>query len=82
MSVKLMVETLEVWRQADRLLNELPQLDPDHETVRLTVARLLSSYAELSATAAMTANASASSRATIDGARTLLRSVRDKLAQD
>ena len=69
-------ETLEVWREADSLLAELPPLAPDHETVRLTVVRLQASFQALTEEVPQTALAVASSRETIRNARAVLAAIR------
>jgi hypothetical protein len=37
-------EVLDAWRAAERLVDELPPLDPDHEPVRTAIASLRSHY--------------------------------------
>jgi hypothetical protein len=47
--VTIVEETLEAWRDAERLLERLPALDPDHESVALAVASLRDTYQSLTA---------------------------------
>ena len=47
-------EVLDTWRDAERLLDALPPLDPDHETVRLVVVSLRQSYERVANDAART----------------------------
>ena len=76
---QLVGEVLGVWREAERLLDELPPLDPDHETVRLAVHSLQSTYqAVTTGDATRTPSVVAGSRDTIRDARALLTSVRQK----
>jgi hypothetical protein len=44
---RLVEEILETWRFGERLLEDLPPIDPDHETVRLAVEQLRAIYQEL-----------------------------------
>ena len=48
MPTTLLQEILEAWRQAVRLLDELPPLTQDHELIRDTVATLQDLYGALS----------------------------------
>ena len=46
---RLVEEVLEAWRAAERILDELPPVDPDHETVRVAIAQLRALYQDLTA---------------------------------
>jgi hypothetical protein len=72
----LIVDTLKTWREAERLLQDLPPVDPDHETVRLLVIQLRTMYASLSESRDPTSDVIERGRAQIDDARALLRRVR------
>ena len=76
-------ETLEAWREAERLLERLTPLDPDHETVALAVASLRDTYQSLTAGASeRTPALLAHSRTSIDRTRALLDRVHGKLGRD
>lgn len=73
-------ETLEAWREAERLLERLPPLDPDHESVALAVASLRETYQSLTAGASeRTPALLRRSRTSIDQTRALLSRVHGKL---
>lgn len=72
-------DALEAWREAERLLDRLTPLDPDHETVALAVASLRRTYQSLTdgmseRTPAMIAH----SRESIEQTRSLLALVHAK----
>lgn len=72
-------EVLAAWRDAERLLDELPPVDPDHETVRLAVATLRLTYQQLTTGSATdTQLVLVQSLETIERTRTLLASIRGK----
>lgn len=72
-------EALATWRDAERLLDELPPLDPDHETVRLAVVSLRQTYQEITTGIYMdTSTIIAESRETVAKTRALLASIRGK----
>jgi hypothetical protein len=48
MPAQLRERTLAEWREGERLLHEMPRVDPDHETVRMAVIRLRDTYDRLS----------------------------------
>jgi|1185.fasta_scaffold1646301_1 hypothetical protein len=76
----LVADVLEAWREAERLLDGLPALSPDHETVRVTVERLRDLYADLTATSNATAATIARGETTLSGARQALERARGRLA--
>lgn len=69
-------QTLEAWRDAERLLLELPPIDPDHETVQLLVARLRAAYETLTSRSEITAASIAASQASVADARQLVARIR------
>ena len=69
-------QTLEAWRDAERLLLELPPIDPDHETVQLLVVGLRATYEELTSRSEMTAATIAASQASVADARRLVARIR------
>lgn len=69
----LIVDTLKVWREAERALEVVPPADPKHESVRRLVIELRSLYAALSAAQDLSAEAIASKRARVEDAREELR---------
>ncbi|HET8786807.1 MAG TPA: hypothetical protein VFM38_14300 [Candidatus Limnocylindrales bacterium] len=76
-------ETLEAWRDAERLLERLPPLDPDHESVALAVGSLRDTYKTLTAGASeRTPALLARSRTSIDRSRALLDRVHGKLERN
>ncbi|HUP83225.1 MAG TPA: hypothetical protein VM284_03440 [Candidatus Limnocylindria bacterium] len=72
----LIVDTLKVWREAERVLQDLPPVHSDHETVRVLVIQLRSLYARLSETRDVSGDVIDRSKAQIEAAKTLLRKVR------
>jgi hypothetical protein len=48
MPAQLIERALADWREGERLLLDLPRVDPDHETVRIEVIRLRETYQRLS----------------------------------
>lgn len=72
-------DALEAWREAERLLDRLPPLDPDHETVALAVASLRQTYHDLTNGASeRTPLIIAASRESIERTKGLLKQVRAK----
>jgi hypothetical protein len=65
-------EVLGLWRQAERLLEALAPVHPDHETVRLMVARLNQTYQNLTDRGPNAEAHLADSRAVTEQARALL----------
>jgi hypothetical protein len=78
MPAGLIEEALQAWREGERLLDELPPLTPDHETVRLSLIHLREAYRQLTGRSAATAAAIASCATTIESARTTIREIRAK----
>ena len=68
MPQKLIPEALAAWREGERLLQALPPLSPDHETVALAVAQLRDVYSTLTTSSDVTASALSSSRSTVEQA--------------
>lgn len=50
---RLVEEVLDNWRAAERLLDELPPVDPDQESMALAIASLRSLYLELTERSAL-----------------------------
>ena len=72
-------DALEAWREAERLLDRLPPLDPDHETVALAVASLRQTYQNLTdGMSERTPVVIAQSRESIERTRSLLARVHAK----
>lgn len=72
-------DALEAWREAERLLDRLTPLDPDHETVALAVASLRDTYQNLTdGMSERTPVLIAHSRDSIERTRSLLGRVRSK----
>lgn len=73
----LIVDTLKVWREAERALEVVPPADPKHERVRKLVIELRSLYSDLSAAQSLPADVIASKQAYIEDAREELRLLLD-----
>ena len=73
----LIVDTLKVWREAERALEVVPPADPKHESVRKLVIELRSLYADLSERRDLPADVIESRRARVEDARAQLRQVLD-----
>ena len=69
-------EALATWREAERLLDELPPLSPDHETVFRAVATARDTYHRLASATHATATTLATTRQAIEEARAVLEQVR------
>ena len=65
-------ETLEAWRDAERLLKRIPPVDPDHASVALAVRSLRETYQDVTAPSDRTPAVLSQSRASIDRTRELL----------
>jgi hypothetical protein len=75
-----LIETaLAEWREGERVLRDLPRLDPDHETVRLAVMGLRDTYHELAQLSVATAEQLAGCRERIEAAREVIASSRARL---
>jgi hypothetical protein len=73
-------DALEGWREAERLLDRVPPLDPDHETVALAVVSLRQTYQNLTDSASeRTPSLIANTRDTIERTRKLLEEIHAKL---
>jgi hypothetical protein len=71
----LIVDTLKLWREAERALQERPPVDPNHEAIRRLVIDLRAMYADWSEAAAMSAEMIAAGRARLEEARERLRNL-------
>ncbi len=47
MPAQMIEKALAEWREGERVLRDLPRLDPDHEALRLTVIELREAYRDL-----------------------------------
>ena len=73
-------ETLEAWREAERLLERLPPVHPDHESVALAVRSLRETYQDLTTGVSDRTPAIINhSRESIDSTRQLLDRIHAKL---
>jgi hypothetical protein len=73
-------ETLEAWRDAERLLKRIPPVDPDHAWVALAVRLLRETFQDLTACPSdETPAARSHSRASIDRTREVLDRIHAKL---
>ena len=80
MSGSLIDQALETWREGERLLDELPPLTPDHETVRLELVGLREAYRQLTGRSTASADTLTSCADTVAAARATIRTVRQKLS--
>jgi hypothetical protein len=76
-----MAEILTEWREAERLLDELPPLSRDHETVRLVVNNLRIAYARMADSQELSQDALESNRHVLTEARALLELVDSRVSQ-
>jgi hypothetical protein len=79
MPAQLIERALAEWRDGERLLREMPRLDPDHETVRLAVTALRETFHSLAGTSAATKEQLERGRARIDAAHDVIARVQSKL---
>jgi hypothetical protein len=78
--VTIVEDALKAWREAERLLDRLPPVDPDHESVALAAASLRLTYQKLTDGASeRTPAIVAHTRDSIERTRALLVRVRSKL---
>jgi hypothetical protein len=75
-------EVLATWRDAERLLDTLSPVGPEHETVRLTVVGLQASYRDLTGERARTEEVIAASRATMVEAHRVIDAIRASHARE
>jgi hypothetical protein len=78
----LVEEALRVWRDGERLLEELPPLMADRETVRLNVVALRETYQTLTSRSTATSDQIVECADRIESARAMIRRVRGKLGPD
>ena len=76
----LIADTLRAWREAERILNSLSPVDPNHETTRGLVIELRSMYAKVSEASDMPADAVAKWRAQLETLSAALTEVRRETA--
>ena len=81
MSGTLIEQALEAWRDGERLLDELPPLTPDHETVRLQLISLRQAYREMTGRSAASKETLEACRDTVERAQDSIHKVRAKLEQ-
>ena len=77
----LLIETEEILDEARELLDQLPPLSPDHETVRLAVVRLRNARTSLATQADPSAKVLVQSRDTVHEGRTVVETIRDSVAK-
>jgi hypothetical protein len=75
----LIEDLLDTWRQAERLLEDVTPVHPDHETLLETVAHLRSVYAELTSASQATAMKIAAGERALERARRVLDAARTRL---
>ena len=79
MPAQLIERALEAWRGGERVLRELPRVDPDHETVRLAVISLRDTYDRLTGASASSTELLEKCREQIDAAHEVIARVESKL---
>ena len=75
----LVEEVLGTWRERERLLGDLEPLDPDRETVQLSIATLRQLYADLTDRREGTKARIRTGEATYAGANAVIRAARERL---
>ena len=79
-AVTIVEDALEVWREAERLLDRITPVDPDHETLALAVASLRETYQNLTdGVSERTPSMISHSRDSIERTRSLLARVRARM---
>ncbi len=76
MTHNLVEEVLQTWRDGERLLEELPALSNDHETVRLAVASMHATYSRLTSTSSVSHEVLVENRVAMRRAREIIDGVR------
>ena len=76
MPAQLIERALAEWREGERLLLDLPRVDPDHERVRMEVVRLRETYQRLSALSSDSHDQIEECRSSIEMAHEIIRRVR------
>jgi hypothetical protein len=79
MPAKLVEEVRDAWLEGQHLLEQLPPLSSDHETVRLAVVQLKQTYARLSKAATISHDVRAECERTMSESLRLILSARDRL---
>jgi hypothetical protein len=74
-------EVLALWREAERVLDDLPEVDPDRRIVSADVAALRRMYRLMTDTATGTDATLAQSAEVIEESRAILRRVRARLGE-
>ena len=77
----LVEEVLAAWRKGERLLESLPKLDPDRESVARSVAELRSLYSLMTDLSAVSAAKLEASRAALVRSQATIDSVRRRLGR-
>jgi hypothetical protein len=72
-------QVLAVWRDGERLLEALPEVHPDHETVAMSVAELRALYAQMTGLSALSRNKLEISRRSLERSKATLEAVRQRL---
>lgn len=75
---KAVEEVLSAWRDAERVLEVLPEVGRDHEDVVVAVTRLRATYQALTDVDHASQTAIRSSRATVEDTRDLLARIRER----
>lgn len=76
----LVEEVLSAWREGERLLETLPSLDPDHETVARSVAELRELYAVMTDRSDVSRAKLEVSRLALERSRATIEKVRTRLS--
>ncbi len=76
---RVVAEVLDAWRRGERLLEDLPPIDPDHETVRLAVADLRAAYQSLTERSGRATTSLYAAQRAIDRAAAVIRAAEERL---
>ena len=73
--ITLIQDTIDLWQEAERELDALPPLSPDHELVALIVADMRETYTRLTTAREWSATEVQSGRQHIESSRALLEAI-------
>jgi hypothetical protein len=70
-----MEDALRAWREGERVLDTLPPLSPDHESVRLAIVDLRTTYQRVASLKVATRDVLTANREAIEEARQVIQDV-------
>jgi hypothetical protein len=77
----LVEDVLGAWREGERLLGRLGPLDPDHDTVSMSVSQMRHLYQQITARGDDTRQMLSLNAATVERTRELLARIEERLAE-